>query len=81
MREDGKGYLWGIGAIGGDGEMCMVESKLSFVLIITLLLINFFPKTNRMEINSYDSERRDERNPLYKKRERFRKSRDHKRGS
>lgn len=63
------------------GEICMVEFRLSFALIITLLLINFFPKTNRMEINSYDSEKRNEINPLYKKRERFRKNRNHKRGS
>ena len=53
---------------------------LSIVLIAALVIINFFPKGNRLDIRSFDSEKRDKRNPLYKKKERYRKIKDSKRG-
>ena len=51
----------------------MGEFILASFMILILLLINWFPKTNRMEIESYDWEKMDDRNPLYRKNYRFRK--------
>ena len=45
----------------------MGEFILASFMILILLLINWFPKTNRMEIESYDWEKMDDRNPLYRK--------------
>lgn len=59
----------------------MGEFILASFMILILLLINWFPKTNRMEIESYDSEKMDGRNPLYRKNYRFRTVRKKKRGS
>lgn len=59
----------------------MGEFILASFMILILLLINWFPKTNRMEIESYDWEKMDDRNPLYRKNYRFRTARKKKRGS